>query len=80
MNGQFNWIRTALQLGVAGIVCLAAIGVLWKINSNDILHLQGAVEKQTEVYAETQKETNQVLREVTNAIQLNTEVLRTLTR
>ena len=80
MNGQTSILKSILSLGIAGVIALAAVYVLWKLNSNDIAHLEIAADRQTEVYAETQKETNEVLRDVTSAIQLNTEVLRTLTR
>ena len=78
MNGSI--IKNVLSLGIAGVIALVALFILWKINSNDIAHLEVAVEKQTTVYAETQRETNRVLSNVTTAIELNTEVLRTLTR
>ena len=77
-NGQL--IKNAISLGIAGVVALAAIYVLWNINSNDIEHLQGAVEKQTEIYAATTKDTNEVLRNMTGAIEVQTEVMRSIIR
>ena len=80
MNGQTNIWKSVLQLGVAGVIGLVAIYVLWNINVNDIAHLEAAVEQQTQVYVQTQKDITKVLQEVSFAITLNTEVLRTLTR
>ena len=80
MNGMTaTIIKVITTTGVVG-VAIFAIFVLWSINKNDITHLQAAVEKQTEIYAVTTKDTNETLRGMTGAIQLNTEVMRQFLR
>ncbi len=80
MNGITGTIiKIITSAGIAGIAVFA-IYVLWNMNSNDIEHLQGAVEKQTEIYAATTKDTNEVLRNMTGAIEVQTEVMRSIIR
>ena len=56
------------------VVALAALFVLYKTLSNDLPHIESAINRQTDVFQQSQRETNEVLRENTKVL----EGLRTI--
>lgn len=51
------------------VVALFALFVLYKTLTNDLPHLKEAIDRQTDVFQQTQRETNEVLRENTRVLE-----------
>ena len=82
---NFLWAKPFVSLGATAVIAVIGIGALLKINVNDIAHLETAVTSQTEKWVSVQRETNEVLRGMTKAVEqnasalnLNTQVLNQL--
>lgn len=74
LTGIFN-VKTITSAG--GILISLYLGfVLFKVLTNDLTHLNESIVKQAEV----QEKTNEVLRELSGALQANNEILRILER
>ena len=58
------------------LALIASLWVIVKMTTNDIAHLGEKIDSGYEV----QKETNEVLRDLSGNIRANTEVLRTITK
>lgn len=69
-------------LTVAGtsVALLFALYVIFKLMTNDFVHLEAQIVGHNESTLQIQQETNKVLRDVATALEGNTRVLQSLTK